>query len=104
MSLKSEKIFDHYKQILKEGSGNFTDLVKKVNGIFAFEVYKKKGDQVKIWTIDLKNGNGAVYDDLHGKPDCTFTVKDDDLIKMIDGKLSPPQAFISVLLIGINKN
>lgn len=65
------------------------DLVKKVNAVFFMEVAKVKGGETTSWTIDLKNGSGAIHNGKVGTADATFTLLDDDLMAMSNGTLNP---------------
>jgi putative sterol carrier protein len=47
-----------------------------------------------IWTIDLKNGDGKIVRGKEGKADATFTLLDEDAVKLFDGKLQPQTAFM----------
>lgn len=38
--------------------------MKKVNGVFCFKV--NKGNEVGVWVVDAKNGNGSVKFDPKG--------------------------------------
>ena len=55
MALRSEAV-------IKELSARMPELgpsiVKKVGAVLAFEISKTKGGPSKVWTVDLKNGNG----------------------------------------------
>jgi len=60
------------------------------------EISLEKGKPpVKIWTIDLKNGNGKVFEGKADKPDATFTFTDDDFEQIVTGKLNPQSAFMT---------
>jgi 3-hydroxyacyl-CoA dehydrogenase/3a,7a,12a-trihydroxy-5b-cholest-24-enoyl-CoA hydratase len=51
------------RTFLDRGEGKAS--VTKVQAIFVFEILKEKGSPVsKVWTIDMKNGQGSV---LEGK-------------------------------------
>jgi len=81
-------VFDIIEGQLKQSGA---DYVKKVGGIFCFKV--KKGSDIGVWVVDVKNGSGAVKFDPNGKGDVTITISDDDLIKLMSGTLNPQQAF-----------
>jgi len=42
MTLKSRKIFDYIKRTAKDQS-TFEEVIKKVQGVFLFQIYKKHG-------------------------------------------------------------
>ena len=81
MPLKSTEVFN------KIGAGigqHGAAVVAKIGAVYAFEIREKKGDKPTIFTIDLKNGNGAIKEGkIEGvKVDATFVMLDDDFIKM----------------------
>ena len=90
--LKSETLF---KEIAQRISDN-PDLVKKVKGIFEWNV-TKGGKPTGHWIVDLKSGRGSVTVGpcKQGKPDCSITVDDDDLVSIAKGKANPQQLFIN---------
>ena len=57
MSLVAEKIFDQMTPYLETRGEEF---VKKLNAIYQFHIFKKKGDKPVIFTVDLKNGKGSM--------------------------------------------
>ncbi len=52
-----------------------------MNHLFGHQILKME----VVYLINL----GSVKKGKDGKADCTFTLLDDDLIKMADGKLNP---------------
>ena len=68
--------------------------VGKVKGIFQFDVKNKDG-KTQSWTIDLKNGGGAVAVGPATKPDITIIVADKDFVDLASGKLNGQKAFMS---------
>lgn len=63
-------------------------LVPKVKGVFVFEI------DGKSWTVDLKNGSGAVYEGTPKegtKADVTFVLSDDNFANLIAQKVKAPQ-------------
>eukprot|EP01096_Ripella_sp_DP13-Kostka_P016640 TRINITY_DN816_c0_g1_i1.p1 TRINITY_DN816_c0_g1~~TRINITY_DN816_c0_g1_i1.p1 ORF type:complete len:261 (+),score=178.61 TRINITY_DN816_c0_g1_i1:599-1381(+) len=68
------------------------DVVSKVKGIYQFKITKNGAE--KIWTVDLKNGNGAVVEGGETKPDCTITITDEDYVNLILGKANGQQLFM----------
>jgi (3R)-3-hydroxyacyl-CoA dehydrogenase / 3a,7a,12a-trihydroxy-5b-cholest-24-enoyl-CoA hydratase / enoyl-CoA hydratase 2 len=92
-TLKSDEVFFLMKNYLSTGEGK--DLIKKVGGIFQIDVLDKKGGKVvKQWTIDLKNGQGAVTEGPCDKYNALFSVSDEDFYQICTGKLNPQMAFI----------
>merc|ERR1719229_581614 len=84
-------IFDEIEKGMKTSEGS--DIVKKVKGIFCFKVNGGPGGQKGTWFVDCKNGSGAVMRGGDMKADCTITIGDEDLVKLMLGKLNPQQAF-----------
>uniref|UniRef100_A0A672Z4X0 Peroxisomal multifunctional enzyme type 2 n=1 Tax=Sphaeramia orbicularis TaxID=375764 RepID=A0A672Z4X0_9TELE len=90
--LQSELVFAEIGRRIKDVG---SELVKKVNAVFGWEI-TKDGQNVAQWTIDLKNGCGALHKGPYsGKADVTFTVSDDDFMEVVQGKLNPQKAFFS---------
>ncbi|KAL9981777.1 hypothetical protein ACROYT_G010524 [Oculina patagonica] len=89
--LKSEILFNEISKRVKD----HPDLVKKVKGIFEWNV-TKGGKTAGQWTVDLKSGAGSVSVGpcKKDKPDCTITVEDDDLASIATGKSNPQQLFM----------
>jgi len=66
-------------------------LVKQVKGIIQFEILEPGFSFV----VDLKNGNGDVYQGkAKTRATVTITVTDDDFGRLVDGSLNPQQAFM----------
>jgi 3-hydroxyacyl-CoA dehydrogenase/3a,7a,12a-trihydroxy-5b-cholest-24-enoyl-CoA hydratase len=91
-ALKSDKIFAMMNNYLAQGLGK--DIIASLQSTYTFEITPKKGAPVaKSFIIDLKNGNGKVFE---GKQttDATFTMVDDDFEDVCLGKLNPQNAFM----------
>uniref|UniRef100_A0A8C2Z9N2 Hydroxysteroid (17-beta) dehydrogenase 4 n=1 Tax=Cyclopterus lumpus TaxID=8103 RepID=A0A8C2Z9N2_CYCLU len=72
-----------------------SELVKKVNAVFAWEI-TKDGKSAAEWTVDLKNGSGSLRRGApSGKADVTLTVSDEDFVEVVQGRLNPQKAFFS---------
>jgi len=68
-------------------------LVKSVNGVYQFNIATAQG--TKEWTVDLKNGAGAVKEGAaQPKADCTISVKEADFIDLMSGKIDGQAAFM----------
>lgn len=69
------------------------DLVKKVQGIYLFQV---TGAEEGVWHLDLKNGNGSTGQGKpEATPDCTLTMDSKNFFDMFSGKLKPSAAFMT---------
>ena len=91
MSLKIEAVFDKIAPFLKEGGA---EVVKKVGYVYHFEISPAKGKPATVWTLDLKNGNGALSKGKNGKADATFAMVDDDAVAIFNRTLNPQTAFM----------
>ncbi|NXL39539.1 DHB4 enzyme, partial [Glaucidium brasilianum] len=90
--LKSDLVFEEIGRRIRE-IGN--ELVKKVNAIFQWDI-TRDGKKAMQWTIDLKNGSGAVYQGpARGSADTTFTISDEDFMDVVQQKTNPQKAFFS---------
>jgi len=67
-------------------------LVKKMKGVICYNI-TDSGSGAGAWTVDLKNGSGSISEGKK-KADMTLTVSDDNMIKLVEGKLNPQQAFM----------
>ncbi|KAM9811156.1 peroxisomal multifunctional enzyme type 2 [Neosynchiropus ocellatus] len=91
-NLQSELVFTEIGRRIQESG---SDLVKKVNAVFSWEI-TKDGKNAEQWTIDLKNGSGSLHKGAFGgKPDVTFTVSDEDFMEVVQGKVDPQKAFFA---------
>ncbi|HRI67476.1 MAG TPA: SDR family NAD(P)-dependent oxidoreductase [Polyangium sp.] len=65
-------------------------LVEKVKGIFQFDLKNPKS----TWTIDLKNGKGAVFEGPgKDKPDTTLEIEASDWLAMASGGADPQKLY-----------
>jgi (3R)-3-hydroxyacyl-CoA dehydrogenase / 3a,7a,12a-trihydroxy-5b-cholest-24-enoyl-CoA hydratase / enoyl-CoA hydratase 2 len=63
--------------------------------VFGFNITKAKGQKpTLIYEIDLKNGQGDVYQRAPANPDAVFTMTDGDFHKVCTGALNPQIAFM----------
>ena len=94
-ALKTDKTFELMNTYLSRGEGKH--LITKIASVYGFEISRKKGEApVRVWAIDLKNGQGFVKLAKPENPDATFTMTDDDFEQVCLGKLNPQTAFIQV--------
>ena len=66
-------------------------LVDKVKTIYRFELSAPDS----VWTVDLKQGKGAVDNAAGTKPDCTLAISDSDFMDMATGKADAMKLFSS---------
>ncbi|KAK0134406.1 Non-specific lipid-transfer protein [Merluccius polli] len=92
--LEDFKAYAVFKEIEKNLQEKGEELVKRIKGVFAFEV--KDGPEGKDgrWVVDVKNGSGSVSNDMDKEADCTLSMGDEDLLALMTGKLNPQMAFM----------
>ena len=85
---------DQVFEMIREGVKANTEAVTKVSGVFVFKL--SNGDASKVWTIDVTPDSPGVYEgEPKGKKgDVTFKIKDDDFVKLAQGKANPQQLFM----------
>lgn len=88
-ALQSDSVFDMMKKRIAANP----ERVKKIGGVFQYNI-TKDGSTVASWTVDLKNATLYQGQPQAGKPDCTLTLADEDMVQIASGKLSPQTAFI----------
>ncbi|EYU36301.1 hypothetical protein ABFS83_14G254900 [Erythranthe nasuta] len=91
--LKSDALMEQMKLHMSTDAGK--QLIKKIGLVYQINIAPKKlGFNEKSFVVDLKKGEvkEGVYED--GKPDATFSFKDDDFIKVATGKMNPQFAFM----------
>lgn len=71
-------------------SGN-PELTKTVQNVYRFTL--KGGAAPNVWTVDLKNGGGAVAAGGEAKADCTLELSEGDFLDMVQGKVDPQKLF-----------
>ncbi len=84
---ESDPLFERLKKFLKKQPK--TDAPK--GGIYQFKV---TGAAPTDWTIDLNTVPGTVKRSKADKPDVTFTIEDEHLMRVTEGKLDIQTAFI----------
>jgi len=87
---KCAAVFKTMKETLEKEGAN---LVKKVNGVYGFNVKNGPNGEEGTWIVDVKNGNGTVEFGGKTTPDVTLTMSDADLLDMMTGKLEAQKAF-----------
>ena len=87
--LESTAIF---KDMVSTVEASGAQLVKSTKAIIAFKI--KEDDEEGSWVLDLKNGNGRLYQGKD-KGDVTIIMADKDFVAMSQGKLDGQSAFMS---------
>lgn len=87
---KAYAVFQEINKKLEEDGEQF---VKKIGGVFAFNVKDGPKGQQATWFVDVKNGKGCVHNDTDKKADCTIAMSDSDLLALMTGKMNPQTAF-----------
>lgn len=83
MSISAKYIFDE----IAKGIAADPSLVSKVGGVFHFKINGKS------WTVDLKNGKGAVKEGAPDKADCTVTIAESDFVNLLTGQANGQSLF-----------
>ncbi|KAM6918784.1 sterol carrier protein 2 [Xenentodon cancila] len=91
--LEEFKVYPVFREIEKQLQQEGEKLVKKIGGVFAFNVKDGPNGQEAIWVVDVKNGKGSVLNGPGQKADCTLTIGDKDLLDLMTGQLNPQTAF-----------
>eukprot|EP00730_Choanoeca_flexa_P003703 TRINITY_DN11480_c0_g4_i1.p1 TRINITY_DN11480_c0_g4~~TRINITY_DN11480_c0_g4_i1.p1 ORF type:complete len:852 (+),score=216.78 TRINITY_DN11480_c0_g4_i1:63-2618(+) len=70
-------------------------MVNSVKAVFQFQLKQPDGTTA-VWTVDLKNGSGAVAQgpDANVRADTTLKMAEDDFVKLASGQLNAMQAFM----------
>ncbi|XP_030460572.1 sterol carrier protein 2 [Syzygium oleosum] len=91
--LKSDALMEQMKQHLSTDAGEA--IVKKIGLVYQINIAPKKiGFDEVVYIVDLKKGEVTKGPYEGGKPDATFSFKDDDFIKVATGKMNPQIAFM----------
>ncbi|CAK7347551.1 unnamed protein product [Dovyalis caffra] len=88
IQLKSDAIFELLQRFLETDEG--IAVKNKINLVYQFNLAPEKiGKDEVSYTIDLKKGEVIKGPYQGGKTDATFTLRDEDFVKLADGKLNP---------------
>ncbi|XP_061364168.1 sterol carrier protein 2 [Gastrolobium bilobum] len=92
-NLKSDAMMEQMKQHLATDAGK--DLIKKIGLVYQMHIAPKKiGFDEVVYTVDLKKGEVTKGPYEGGKPDASFSFKDEDFVKIALGKMNPQIAFM----------
>jgi len=87
--MTAEEIFN---QKIAEKLNSNPEKVKSINSIYEFEII---GDNPETWTIDLTKESDFVSKGSSGSPNCTVSIKIEDLSDIVEKKLNPQMAFMT---------
>ena len=90
--LKSDIMFT----IIRNRMHEEPEIMKRLTASYQFNILLN-GEPKTIWSAENKtNPGGCVYNKpfMNGKPDCMLTAEDDDLIKLMFGKLNPQRVSV----------
>uniref|UniRef100_A0A1D1YP44 Peroxisomal multifunctional enzyme A n=1 Tax=Anthurium amnicola TaxID=1678845 RepID=A0A1D1YP44_9ARAE len=69
-------------------------LTKKIGLVYQINIAPKRiGQDEETYVVDLKKGE-VTKGPYEGKPDATFSFKDEDFIAVATGKMNPQMAFV----------
>eukprot|EP00040_Diaphanoeca_grandis_P038565 m.256772 g.256772 ORF g.256772 m.256772 type:complete len:118 (-) comp34676_c0_seq1:69-422(-) len=69
------------------------DMVKQIKCIYQWDI--SSNGTVQTWTVDLKNGDGEVYEGkAKKKATCTLILSEEDFLGLVDGSLDTMKAFM----------
>lgn len=88
----SAQIVSIFETLAKRISQEGPSIVDRVKASFGFEILGNDG-QKAVWTVDLKNGSGSVSPSAVAT-DVTLTLKEDDFVQLMTGKLDAQNAFM----------
>ncbi|KYQ94171.1 Nonspecific lipid-transfer protein [Tieghemostelium lacteum] len=87
--MSSADFFNQLEAIIKNDGKT---LVKKIGGIYQFNI--TTADGVKEYAVNLKSGDGSFERAKHASPDVTISMKEEDFLDILAGKLSEQTAFM----------
>ena len=72
------------------------ELVPVIKTVYQWNILQK-GQVASVWTLDLKNGSGAIHrgPPKSGKADCILSLEDDNAVKIFEGKEDAMKAFMT---------
>ena len=85
---QSAALFTHLRKFLKENPNS----IKPNSGIFQFNV--STSTSTHHWKVDLNKSPATISKTKAAKPDVIFTIKDEHLLRIGQGKLSIQTAFV----------
>jgi len=93
VTLKSAAIFDMLGAYLGQKEGS--EAVHKCGALYNFNITERKnGPVMGKWGLDLKNGDGCVYNKHFNNADATFTLDDEEFFNECMRTSNPQMAFL----------
>lgn len=89
---KIEKPIDWFNIVLPQTVKEHPEKVAGFEGTIAFSI---KGDDGGEWTVNIDKGNIAVSEGLAEDAGFSVKIKDVNFVKMMNGDLSGPTAFMT---------
>ncbi|KAJ8304649.1 hypothetical protein KUTeg_018232 [Tegillarca granosa] len=87
--LESDAIFQEMSALVEK----HPNIGTKANSVFQWNI-TKGGKTVASWTFDMKGSKSSIYNGAaKNKADCTLTLSDENMVKMVNGNLDAQQAF-----------
>lgn len=85
-----------FEQWLPTRVDELKELVPVIRTVYQWNILQK-GQVASVWTLDLKNGDGAIHrgSPKTGKADCILSIEDDNAVKIFEGKEDAMKAFMS---------
>lgn len=87
-----EKPSDWFDKVLPETIAQHPEKIEGFNGTIAFVI---KGDQGGEWSVTFDNGAVEVKEGLDESAGFSVKMKDVNFVKMMNGELSGPNAFMT---------
>ena len=85
--LNAQQIFNDILPEKLEGN----EKARSANAVYVFDL---DGDTGGTWTVDLTKDADFVTEGAVDEADCTISMKEDDFVKLWEGKLPGAQAFM----------
>ena len=83
---------DWFEKQLPETVKDDPSKVEGFDGVLCFTI---KGDKGGTWSVEIRNLELNITEGEHEKPDILVTMKDNDFVNFINGKLNGQMAFMT---------
>jgi putative sterol carrier protein len=85
-----DRLFKVLEAYFAHSSKPGAPLTKKIKAVFQIVITNDNSKYI----IDLKNNSGSVRSGEESNADCTFSMKAEDFLALVAGKLNPQNAFM----------